>query len=119
MAESSGEKTEMPTPKKLRDARQKGQVCTSKDIVSTALLVVLFAVLAWMGSALLLETQQLVATVGGRLSDPANGAVAACGTHEELMENKKHYHEMFMLQAENYQDSLPEEMLKGAEAFYE
>ena len=43
MAESSGEKTEMPTPKKLRDARQKGQVCQSKDIVSTALLVVLFA----------------------------------------------------------------------------
>ena len=79
MAESSGEKTEMPTPKKLRDARQKGQVCTSKDIVSTALLVVLFAVLAWMGSALLLETQQLVATVGGRLSDPAGGAVPACG----------------------------------------
>jgi type III secretion protein U len=79
MAESSGEKTEMPTPKKLRDARQKGQVCTSKDIVSTALLVVLFAVLAWMGSALMLETQQLVATVGGRLADPSNGAVTACG----------------------------------------
>ena len=79
MAESSGEKTEMPTPKKLRDARQKGQVCQSKDIVSTALLVVLFAVLAWMGSALLLETQQLVATVGGRLADPAGGAVQACG----------------------------------------
>ena len=35
------------------------------------------------------------------------------------MESKGHYHEMFMLQAENYQDSLPEEMLKGAEAFYE
>ena len=79
MAESSGEKTEMPTPKKLRDARQKGQVCTSKDIVSTALLVVLFAVLAWMGGALLVETQELVATIGGRLADPANGAVQACG----------------------------------------
>ena len=52
MAESSGEKTEMPTPKKLRDARQKGQVCSSKDIVSTAILVVLFALLAWMGMAL-------------------------------------------------------------------
>ena len=48
-----------------------------------------------------------------------NGSVVEHGTHEELMENKKHYHEMFMLQAENYQDSLPEEMLKGAEAFYE
>ena len=78
MAESSGEKTELPTPKKLRDARQKGQVCTSKDIVSTALLVVLFAVLAWMGGALLVETQQLIGTIGARLEDPAHGAVQAC-----------------------------------------
>ena len=78
MAESSGEKTELPTPKKLRDARQKGQVCTSKDIVSTALLVVLFAVLGGMGGALLVETQQLIATIGARLEDPASGAVQAC-----------------------------------------
>ena len=35
MADEGGEKTEMPTQKKLRDARSKGQVCTSKDIVST------------------------------------------------------------------------------------
>ena len=53
-------------------------MCTSKDIVSTALLVVLFAVLAWMGSALLVETQQLIAVIGGRISDPAGGAVSAC-----------------------------------------
>ena len=79
MAESSGEKTEMPTPKKLRDAREKGQVCQSKDIVSTALLVVLFAVLAGMGWTLAIETQQLIATIGGRLADPSHGAVQACG----------------------------------------
>ena len=85
MAESTGEKTEMPTPKKLRDARQKGQVCSSKDIVSTALLVVLFAVLAWMGGALLVETQQLLGTVGGRLADPSHGAVQACGALTVLM----------------------------------
>ncbi|MBO4689121.1 MAG: ABC transporter ATP-binding protein [Clostridiales bacterium] len=48
-----------------------------------------------------------------------DGSVVEHGTHEELMALGKHYHEMFMLQAENYQDSLPEEMLKGAEAFYE
>ncbi|MBP5491218.1 MAG: ABC transporter ATP-binding protein [Clostridiales bacterium] len=48
-----------------------------------------------------------------------DGQVVEHGTHEELMQQKQHYHEMFMLQAENYQDSLPEEMLKGAEAFYE
>lgn len=48
-----------------------------------------------------------------------DGKVVEHGTHEELMEKKEHYYEMFMLQAENYQDSLPEELLRGAEAFYE
>jgi type III secretory pathway component EscU len=38
----SGEKTEMPTPKKLRDARKKGQVSKSTDVVSTSLLTVLY-----------------------------------------------------------------------------
>lgn len=39
MAEgSSGEKTELPTPKRLRDARQKGQVARSQEIVTTATL---------------------------------------------------------------------------------
>ena len=36
------EKTEQPTSKKLRDARNKGQVANSKDVVSTALLIVIF-----------------------------------------------------------------------------
>ncbi len=36
------EKTEQPTPKKIRDARKKGQVANSKDVTSTALLIVLF-----------------------------------------------------------------------------
>ena len=37
------EKTEKPTPKKLRDARKKGQVAQSKEVVSTALVtLVLF-----------------------------------------------------------------------------
>ena len=71
MAESTGEKTELPTPKKLRDARQKGQVCSSKDIVSTAILIVLFALLGWMGVALMDDATMLVAFVGGRLGgDP-------------------------------------------------
>ena len=67
MAESSGEKTEMPTQKKLRDARQKGQVCTSKDIVSTAILVVLFALLGWMGIALVDDGAMLLDYIGDRM----------------------------------------------------
>ena len=69
MAESSGEKTEMPTPKKLRDARQKGQVCTSKDIVSTAILVVLFALLGWMGIALMEDMEGLLRFLSGRIAE--------------------------------------------------
>ena len=80
MAESSGEKTELPTPKKLRDAREKGQVCTSKDIVSTAILVVLFGVLAWLGVALMDDTSMLLHYIGQRLAgnpfDATNQAMA-------------------------------------------
>jgi type III secretion protein U len=43
------EKTEQPTPKKLRDARKKGQVAKSKEVSSAAGLIGLFALiwLAW------------------------------------------------------------------------
>ncbi|MHA7000997.1 type III secretion system export apparatus subunit SctU [Aeromonas schubertii] len=41
----SGEKTEQPTPKKLRDARQKGQVAKSKEVVSAALILTIMAML--------------------------------------------------------------------------
>lgn len=80
MAESSGEKTEMPTQKKLRDARQKGQVCTSKDIVSTAILVVLFALLGWMGVALVDDGTMLLSYIGQRLEgDPFDATRPAMG----------------------------------------
>ncbi|MBB1268972.1 type III secretion system export apparatus subunit SctU [Shewanella sp. SR44-3] len=45
----SGEKTEQPTAKKIRDARQKGQVAKSKEIVSTAIILLLFMFLLTMG----------------------------------------------------------------------
>ncbi|OZG72671.1 EscU/YscU/HrcU family type III secretion system export apparatus switch protein [Hahella sp. CCB-MM4] len=41
----SDEKTEKPTPKKLRDARKKGQVAHSKDVVSTATICSMFLLL--------------------------------------------------------------------------
>ena len=75
MAESAGEKTEMPTPKKLRDARQKGQVCTSKDIVSTAILIVLFAVLGWMGVALMEDMEALLRFLSGSIAENDAAAV--------------------------------------------
>lgn len=40
------EKTEDPTPKKLRDARQKGQVAKSQDVTTTALTVSCFVLIS-------------------------------------------------------------------------
>lgn len=44
------EKTEQPTPKKLRDARQKGQVAKSQDVTSAVLTVTCFVLISilWM-----------------------------------------------------------------------
>ncbi|MCY4059641.1 MAG: type III secretion system export apparatus subunit SctU [Gammaproteobacteria bacterium] len=39
MSGSSSDKTEPPTPKRLRDAREKGQVAKSKEVVSAAIVV--------------------------------------------------------------------------------
>ena len=69
MADSAGEKTELPTPKKLRDARQKGQVCSSKDIVSTSILIVLFVLLGWMGIALMDDSSMLLGYIGDRMGE--------------------------------------------------
>ena len=85
MAESSGEKTEMPTPKKLRDARQKGQVCSSKDIVSTAILIVLFALLGWTGGALMDDTEGLLRFLSGRMVENNEIAVRETSRYAALV----------------------------------
>jgi type III secretion protein U len=48
----SGEKTELPTPKRLRKAREDGQVPHSKDLTQTVLVVALFGYLLAMGESI-------------------------------------------------------------------
>ncbi len=48
MSESSGEKTEQPTQKRLKDAKKKGQVAKSQDLSSALLLLTAVGVL-WLG----------------------------------------------------------------------
>lgn len=69
MADEGGEKTEMPTAKKLRDARNKGQVCTSKDIVSTACLVVLFCIIGACGKMLINDYVSLMSYISERIGE--------------------------------------------------
>lgn len=57
----SGEKTEQPTSKRLRDSRQKGQVAHSQDVSSTATLIVAFAVLGLGWRTYVAELRELIA----------------------------------------------------------
>ena len=55
-------------------------MCTSKDIVSTAILVVLFVVLGWMGVALMDDGSMLLSYIGDRLAgDPFEATYPAMG----------------------------------------
>ena len=61
MSGSSGNKTEPPTQKRLRDARKKGQVAKSKEVVSASLIIFLLAYL-WLSSDYYMEKfRQLMA----------------------------------------------------------
>ena len=63
--DDSGDKTEKPTPKKLQDARKKGEVSKSKDLTATATLL---TVLLLATVALPLIGQQLTALIDISLS---------------------------------------------------
>lgn len=58
--DSSGEKTEEPTDKKIRDAREKGQVAKSMDVSSTALLIVVFAFLSIVKFDYVQQTMEMI-----------------------------------------------------------
>lgn len=70
------EKTEQPTPKRLRDAREKGQVARSQEIPSAAVVLTLILYLAVRGRdifTMLAEVTQISFNIVG---DPWDVAVA-------------------------------------------
>jgi flagellar biosynthetic protein FlhB len=56
----AGDKTEQPTPKKIREARKKGQVFKSRDIVQALLFVTAAAVLKFGAPSFVSELQSLM-----------------------------------------------------------
>src|SRR3989338_4732958 len=51
MAEGGGDKTEEPTPHRLREARERGQVAKSREITTAILLLLSYMVFRWTGPA--------------------------------------------------------------------
>lgn len=68
------EKTEQPTVKQLRDARKKGQVVKSEELVSGAQLVTLFGYFYFQGSALIKSLKALILATLDVLNQPLTQA---------------------------------------------
>ncbi len=64
MAQSTGEKTEKPTPKRLREARKKGQIPKSTDLVQWLVLLIstflIPGMIAGLGRSLRRETTEMM-----------------------------------------------------------
>ncbi|MGO1542124.1 MAG: type III secretion system export apparatus subunit SctU [Luteimonas sp.] len=67
--DEGGDKTEKPTPKKIRDSRKEGNVAKSKDLTSTVL------VMGWVAGAWL-----LMGFMGARISELFDRSLGAVGS---------------------------------------
>lgn len=72
MPEDLGEKSEMPTDKKRRDARERGQVAKSKDLSSAVMLLCALIIFRLLGEQMFDEMGLLVEgqLSGGTVDDP-------------------------------------------------
>jgi flagellar biosynthetic protein FlhB len=78
----SGDKTEKPTAKKLREAKKKGQVCMSKDLSSGAVFIVGFLMAAMVIPSFADRMRQFMAYVFAQSTQ--SGASAAVRAFEVL-----------------------------------
>lgn len=70
MSGAGGEKTEQPTPKKERDARQKGQVARSQEVVTTVSLFGVIVAIMALGGAIWGRLVALMDTAAALAADP-------------------------------------------------
>ena len=66
-----GEKTEAPTPKRIEEARKKGQVAKSNDLNGAVVLFVGLLALGWAGPAMVGHVRQVMLDSLGQMSDPS------------------------------------------------
>ena len=73
----SSEKTEQPTPKKERDARSKGQVARSQEVVTTVSLFGVLIVIYVMGGSIWAQLVSLMDTVAGLAANKDESSLSA------------------------------------------
>jgi type III secretion protein U len=70
----AAEKTEQPTPKRLRDSRKKGQVAKSQDVTTAAVMTAAFATIGIMWDWLLQQLKELILLPAAFYSQPFDQA---------------------------------------------
>ena len=76
MGEDSGEKTEEPTPHKLREAREKGQVAKSKDLTASILLLASFYTMKYFAENIWMKSTQLLTFCFSYISNEFSASIA-------------------------------------------
>src|SRR5262245_34327661 len=79
MASPTGERTEKPTPKRLRDARERGQVARSRDLSAALSLAGVTVSLAWFALRITSTARDRLATGLSTLSGQAHTILEPSG----------------------------------------
>ena len=86
MSEQGGEKTEEPTPKRLREARKKGEVALSRDLIGAGIYLVMFATLSFTAGTWVTRLVLYMHTVFKVAHRPGAMAAHAAWAFEALRE---------------------------------
>lgn len=82
---STGEKTEAPTGKRLKDAREKGQVPRSQDAAAALALLAVSAVLGWLGTSGLARVQARLVAGLERLGDSPRDHIGPAALSSQIV----------------------------------
>lgn len=80
MGEQSGDKTEEPTPHRLKEARDKGQIAKSKEITAAFLLLASYAVLRYTGGSIWSELSGMIKSIYGQIPYTSDFGYAFVGS---------------------------------------
>lgn len=77
--EDSGDKTELPTPKRIKDARKDGNVAKSKELTSTLVVLAWVLMLAMLGNYVIKRFTVLFDTAAAAVAHPGINAMQQVG----------------------------------------
>jgi flagellar biosynthetic protein FlhB len=85
MADSTGERTEKPTGKRLKDAKERGQVARSANLTGAVTLAAVTLSLGWFGVQMVSAVAMRLSNGLGTLAEHAHGDIEATSVATQLV----------------------------------